>query len=96
MFTPEELEAMRLADKEIEAEFAANAALAAGQIRDISEELDLIARMDGMDTKSAKKFLRQRQYRAENKDAIAERQRQYYAERKKHRGDTGRGGDADA
>ena len=72
-FTPEEIEAMRRADEEIERDFRwTNDELAASRRRDADISL---SRKSKRDCSIAKK---QRAYRNANKDSIAEYQRAYY------------------
>lgn len=72
-FTPEEIEAMRRADEEIERDFRwTNDELAASRRRDADISL---SRKSKRDCSIAKK---QRAYRKANKDSIAEYQRAYY------------------
>ena len=72
-FTPEEIEAMRRADEEIERDFRwTNDELAASRRRDADISL---SRKSKRDCSIAKK---QRAYRKANKDSIAEKQRAYY------------------
>ena len=72
-FTPEELEAMRLADEEIEREFSLS-------VDDIaaSNELDRAALYDRKSEKDRKAAEYQKAYREANKDRIAEYQKAYY------------------
>ena len=72
-FTPEEIEAMRRADEEIERDFRwTNDELAASRRRDADISL---SRKSKRDCSNAEK---QRAYRKANKDSIAEYQRAYY------------------
>ena len=72
-FTPEELEAMRLADEEIEREFSLS-------IDDIaaSSELDRAALYDRKSEKERKIAAQRKAYRDANKDKIAAQQKAYY------------------
>ena len=71
-FTPEELEAMRLADEEIEREFSLS-------VDDIaaSNELDRSALYDRKSEKERKVAAQNKAYRKANKDRIAEYQKAY-------------------
>ena len=72
-FTPEEIEAMRRADEEIERDFRwTNDELAASRRRDTEAAF---LRKDTRDRSIAEK---QRAYYEANKDSIAEKQRAYY------------------
>ena len=72
-FTKEELEAMRLADEEIEREFYLSAdAIAA------SNELDHAALYDRKSEKERKVAAQNKAYRKANKDKIAARRKAYY------------------
>ena len=73
LFTPEELEEMRRADEEIEAEFR----LTNEDIRR-SRELDKSAVFDRKDRRQKKIAENQRAYREANREKIAENQRAYY------------------
>ena len=80
-FTPEELEAMRLADEEIDREFEER--YVADQVdKEISAWLDELAYLESLDHKAAAKFKRQKKYRAayyaEHKEEIAAKQAAYY------------------
>ena len=82
-FTPEELEAMRLADEKIDREFAER--YVADQVdKEISAWLDELAYLESLDHKAAAKFKRQKKYsaayRAEHKEEIAAKKAAYYAE----------------
>ena len=84
-FTPEELEAMRLADEEIEREFEER--YVADQVdKEISAWLDELAYLESLDHKAAAKFKRQKKYSAayyaEHKEEIAAYQAAYRAEHK--------------
>ena len=72
-FTPEELEAMRLDDEEIEREFSLS-------IDDIaaSSELDRAALYDRKSEKERKIAAQRKAYRDANKDKIAAQQKAYY------------------
>lgn len=70
-FTQEELEEMRRADEEIEAEFSWTAEELA-----LSRELDRAAKLAAMLPERRKLAEYKRQYREANKDKVAERQRQ--------------------
>ena len=79
-FTPEELEAMRLADEEIDREFAER--YVADQVdKEISAWIDELAYLESLDHKAAAKFKRQKKYsaayRAEHKEEIAAKQAAY-------------------
>lgn len=71
-FTAAELEAMRLADEEIEREYEANTADA-----EISKWLDELAVNDTLDHKQLHNKRYRRAYREEHKDEIAAQQRAY-------------------
>jgi len=82
-FTPEELEAMRLADEEIEREFTER--YVADQVdKEISAWLDELAYLESLDHKAAARFKRQKKYSAayyaEHKEEIAAYQAAYRAE----------------
>ena len=82
-FTPEDLEAMRLADEEIDREFAER--YVADQVdKEISRWIDELAYLESLDHKAAAKFKRQKKYgaayRAEHKEEIAAYQAAYRAE----------------
>ena len=84
-FTPEELEAMRLADEEIDREFEAR--YVADQVdKEISAWLDELAYLESLDHKAAARFKARKKcsaaYRAEHKEEIAAKQAAYYAEHK--------------
>ena len=84
-FTPEELEAMRLADEEIDREFAER--YVADQVdKEISRWIDELAYLESLDHKAAAKFKRQKKYGAayyaEHKEEIAAKKAAYYAEHK--------------
>ena len=84
-FTPEELEAMRLADEKIDREFAER--YVADQVdKEISAWLDELAYLESLDHKAAAKFKRQKKYsaayRAEHKEEIAAKKAAYRAEHK--------------
>ena len=84
-FTPAELEAMRLADEEIDREFAER--YVADQVdKEISRWIDELAYLESLDHKAAAKFKRQKKYsaayRAEHKEEIAAKQAAYRAEHK--------------
>lgn len=79
-FTAEELEAMRLADEEIDREFEER--YVADQVdKEISAWIDELAYLESLDHKSAAKFKRQKRYSAayyaEHKEEIAARQAAY-------------------
>ena len=79
-FTPAELEAMRLADEEIDREFAER--YVADQVdKEISRWIDELAYLESLDHKAAAKFKRQKKYsaayRAEHKEEIAAKQAAY-------------------
>ena len=85
-FTPAELEAMRLADEEIDREFAER--YVADQVdKEISRWIDELAYLESLDHKAAAKFKRQKKYqaayRAEHKEEIAAKKAAYYAEHMK-------------
>ena len=69
-FTPEELEAMRLADEEIEREFSLS-------VDDIaaSNELDRAALYDRKSEKERKVSAQRKSYREANKDKVAARRK---------------------
>ena len=76
-FTPEELEAMRLADEEIDREFEER--YVADQVdREISAWLDELAYLESLDHKTAARFKKKKKYqaayRAEHKEEIAAKQ----------------------
>ena len=73
LFTPEELEEMRRADEEIEADFR----LTNEEIRR-SRELDKSAVFDHKDRRQKKIAENKRAYREANREKIAENQRAYY------------------
>ena len=84
-FTPAELEAMRLADEEIDREFAER--YVADQVdKEISRWIDELAYLESLDHKAAANFKRQKKYqaayRAEHKEEIAAKKAAYYAEHK--------------
>lgn len=72
-FTPEELEAMRLADEEIEREFSLS-------VDDIaaSNELDRAALYDRKSEKERKVAAQRKAYREANKDKVAAQRKAYY------------------
>lgn len=72
-FTKEELEAMRLADEEIEREFSLS-------VDDIaaSNELDRASLYDRKSEKERKVAAQKKAYREANKDKVAEYQKAYY------------------
>lgn len=79
-FTPEELEAMRLADEEIDREFAER--YVADQVdKEISRWIDELAYLESLDHQAAAKFKRQKKYGAayyaEHKEEIAAYQAAY-------------------
>lgn len=80
-FTPEELEAMRLADEEIDREFA-NQYAADAVHREIDAWLDELAIMDLMDHKAYQRRKSQKKYSAAyyeaHRDEIAAKQAAYY------------------
>ena len=80
-FTAEELEAMRLADEEIEREFEESFAAQYADA-EISKWLDELAINDTLDHKQLHKKRQQRAYREEHKDEIAAKKRAYYEEHK--------------
>ena len=80
-FTAEELEAMRLADEEIEREFEESYSAQYADA-EISKWLDEQAINDTLDHKQLHKKRQQRAYREEHKDEIAAQQRAY---REKHK-----------
>lgn len=82
-FTAEELEAMRLADEEIDREFEAR--YVADQVdKEISAWLDELAYLESLDHKAAARFKARKKcsaaYRAEHKEEIAAKQAAYRAE----------------
>ena len=84
-FTPEELEAIRLADEEIDREIGDR--YVANQVdREISAWLDELAYLDSVDHKSARNFKKRKAYRAEHKEARNAYMREYMRNyRKKNR-----------
>lgn len=80
-FTSEELEAIRLADEEIDREIG-DRYVATQVDHEISKWLDELAYLDSLDNAAARKFKSQKAYRAEHKEAIAAKQAAYYAEHK--------------
>ena len=76
-FTAEELEAMRLADEEIEREFEESCSAQYADA-EISKWLDDLAVNDALDHKQLHNKRRQRAYREAHKDEIAAKQRAYY------------------
>ena len=72
-FTPEELEAMRLADEEIEEDFELSQEDFA-----FSNELDRQARFDRLDNSEKQALSRQREHRQANKERRAAIQKAYY------------------
>lgn len=76
-FTPEELEAMRLADEEIEREFEESYSAQYADA-EISKWLDDLAVNDALDHKQLHNKRRRRAYREAHKDEIADYQRAYY------------------
>ena len=80
-FTAEELEAMRLADEEIEREFEESYSAQYADA-EISKWLDEQAINDTLDHKQLHKKRQQRAYREEHKDEIAAQQRAYREEHK--------------
>ena len=83
-FTPEELEAIRLADEEIDREIGDR--YVANQVdREISAWLDELAYLDSVDHKAARNFKKRKAYRAEHKEEIAAYQAAYRAEHKEAR-----------
>ena len=84
-FTSEELEAMRLADEEIDREFTER--YVADQVdKEISAWLDELAFLESLDHKAAARFKARKKYsaayRAEHKEEIAAYQAAYRAEHK--------------
>ena len=84
-FTSEELEAMRLADEEIDREFEER--YVADQVdREISKWLDELAYLESLDHKAAARFKKRKKwsaaYYAEHKEEIAAKKAAYYAEHK--------------
>ncbi len=75
-FTAEELEAMRLADEEIEREFEESCSAQYADA-EISKWLDDLAVNDALDHKQLHNKRRQRAYREAHKDEIAASQRAY-------------------
>ena len=83
-FTPEELEAIRLADEEIDREIGDR--YVANQVdREISAWLDELAYLDSVDHKAARNFKKRKAYYAEHKEEIAAYQAAYRAEHKEAR-----------
>ena len=80
-FTAEELEAMRLADEEIEREFEESYSAQCADA-EISKWLDELAVNDTLDHKQLHKKRRQRAYYEEHKDEIAAKMRAYREEHK--------------
>lgn len=80
-FTAEELEAMRIADEEIEREFAESFA-AQYEDAEISKWLDELAVNDTLDHKQLHNKRYRRTYREEHKDEIRAYQRAYREEHK--------------
>ena len=80
-FTAEELEAMRIADEEIEREFAESFAAQCADA-EISKWLDELAINDTLDHKQLHNKRYQRAYYEEHKDEIRACQRAYYEEHK--------------
>ena len=74
-FTAEELDAMRLADAEIEATFC----ITADEIKG-SRDLDKQIKREGMDAKKRKIAAKQAEYYAANREKIAAKQAEYRAE----------------
>ena len=81
LFDPAELEAMRLADEEIDREFEEKYIYDRTNA-EIDKWLDKLAVMDALDHRQAKAKARQAAYRAEHKDEIAAYQAAYRAEHK--------------
>lgn len=80
-FTAEELEAMRLADEEIEREFEESYSAQCADA-EISKWLDELAINDTLDHKQLHNKRYQRAYREEHKDEIAAKKRAYREEHK--------------
>ncbi len=80
-FTAEELEAMRLADAEIEREFETSRSACYADA-EISKWLDDLAVNDALDHKQLHNKRYRRAYREAHKDEIADYQRAYYARKK--------------
>lgn len=79
MLTPEELEAIRLADEEIEREWVEEAV--ERQInREIDQWIDDMAIMDLLDKRGKKQRAYNREYYEANKDKIAAYMREYMRE----------------
>ena len=76
-FTAEELEAMRIADEEIDREYEVSST-----DTEISKWLDELAINDRLDHKQLHNKRYQRAYREEHKDKIAAQRRAYYEEHK--------------
>lgn len=76
-FTPEELEAMRLADEEIEREFEESYSAQYADA-EISKWLDDLAVNDALDHKQLHNKRRRRAYREAHRDEVAAYQRAYY------------------
>ena len=86
-FTAEELEAMRIADAEIEREFETSRSACYADA-EISKWLDDLAANDTLDHKQLHNERYQRAYREAHKDEIAAYQRAYYARKKNAAPDT--------
>ena len=72
-FTKEELEAMRLADEEIERDFRMSQ-----DDLEFSAYLDRFAKFDNLDGSGQKRAAQRKAYREANKDKVAEYQKAYY------------------
>ena len=83
-FTSEELEAIRLADEEIDREIG-DRYVATQVDHEISKWLDELAYLDSLDNAAARKFKSQKAYRAEHKEAIAAKQAAYRARNREKR-----------
>lgn len=86
-FTAEELEAMRLADEEIEREFEESYSAQYADA-EISKWLDDLAVNDALDHKQLHNKRYRRAYREAHKDEAAAKRRAYYARKKNAAPDT--------
>ena len=86
-FTAEELEAMRIADEEIEREFEESCSAQYADA-EISKWLDDLAVNDALDHKQLHNKRRRRAYREAHKDGIAAKQRAYRTRKKNAAPDT--------
>ena len=73
LFTEEELEELRRADEELDAEFSLSM-----EDMDFSRQLDREAKLDRLDNKGRRKAARSAAYREANKEKIAARSAAYY------------------